>query len=76
MISLKISLVISTFVEILQSLQCKICQYTFQMKLCDFSSSTRLNNQFDYTLITESWDHQKLEFSDPCIIKLKYDILL
>ena len=31
----------------------------------------RFNNQLGYNLITESWDHQKWHFTDPCIIKLK-----
>ena len=66
---------VSAFVEILQSLQCKIFQYTFLrkylMKFWDFFSLFKIQHPAWLPL-----DHKKLKPSDvrlwdPCIMKLK-----
>ena len=71
-----ISTCVSAFVEILQSLQCKILQYTFlrqyPMQFQDFFSLCQIRQPAWLQL-----DHRKLGPSemrllpDPCIIKLK-----
>ena len=54
---------VSAFREILQSLQCKIVQYTFLgqylIKLQDFFPNARFFIQLGYNLITISWDYQE-----------------